>query len=52
MACYCPEVRVIEPWAKDMREWVRAGATAADVNDAIEQAEPIRIRIKCRGGAR
>jgi len=51
LACYCRDVRVIEPWAKDLRAWLRAGATAADVNEAIVRAQPFRVRIACRGGA-
>lgn len=49
LACYCREVRVIEPWAKDLRTWLQAGATAADVNAAIAAAEPMRVRLVIAG---
>ncbi|MCC7388527.1 MAG: hypothetical protein IT431_07130 [Phycisphaerales bacterium] len=51
LACSCRDVRVVEPWAKDLREWLRAGATVADVNEAIARAGTVRVRIACRGGA-
>lgn len=50
LACYCRDVRVIEPWAKDLRAWLQAGATPADVNDAIAHAEPVRVHLRARGG--
>jgi hypothetical protein len=51
LACYCTDVRVIEPSAKDLREWFRSGATPRDVHDAIERADPVRLGVRCRGGA-
>ncbi|MCC7389535.1 MAG: hypothetical protein IT431_12275 [Phycisphaerales bacterium] len=49
LACYHRDVRVIEPPVKDLREWLRGGATAAQVNDAIERAAPSRLCVRCRG---
>ncbi len=51
LACYHRDVRVIEPPVKDLREWLNAGATAADINDIIAFSEPERVRIGLRGGA-
>lgn len=51
VACYCREVRVIAPPVKDLREWLKAGATTADMNEAIDRADRVRVRITCRGGA-
>jgi hypothetical protein len=50
----CPTVRIIRPPAgvKDARQWVQRGATAADVQAAIDAAEPMRLRIKTRAAAR
>ncbi|MFG0242226.1 MAG: hypothetical protein ACF8R9_05505 [Phycisphaerales bacterium JB054] len=50
LALYCRDVRVVEPWAADLREWLRAGATHADVRLAIEQAEPTRVCFTRPGG--
>jgi hypothetical protein len=45
-----PLVKVIEPPAsvKDIREWKRQGATAADVLTAAEQATPRRMKLGVR----
>jgi hypothetical protein len=58
LVAYCPEVRVITPPAgvKDAREWRRRGATAADVQTAIDAA-PVRklavsVRIRGKAGVR
>ncbi len=54
----CPEVRIITPPAgvKDAREWKRSGATAADLQAAIEAAPVRRLsvltRIRGKAGAR
>lgn len=50
LACYCRDVRLIEPRAKDLRAWLQAGATAADVNEAIARAEQVRVRLRRCGG--
>lgn len=43
-------VRVAEPPGlhKDLREWLRAGATNADVERAIEAAERVRVTVQVR----
>lgn len=43
-----PDVRVIRPTAgmKDARAWKNAGATAADINQAIEQARSRRLTVR------
>lgn len=48
LALHSPDVRVISPPVKDMREWVRAGATAAHVEEAIASAAPIRLAVSVR----
>lgn len=45
---YVPSVRVITPPAKDAREWVRGGATAAEVNTLIEGTASRTLKIACR----
>jgi DNA primase len=47
LAAYVPAVRVITPppGVKDARAWKRSGATAADVEAAIDAAEPRRLPI-------
>lgn len=53
----CPDVRIIRPpdGIKDAREWVKRGATRAEVERAVELAEPIprwsaRAVAAVRGG--
>jgi len=51
LSVYCPGgVRVIEPptGIKDAREWVRSGATKADVQAAIEAATARNVNIETR----
>jgi hypothetical protein len=43
---YVPDVRVAIPPLKDLREWVRGGATQGEVIELIEQAE--RVSLKTR----
>lgn len=45
---HCPSVRIIQPpeGINDAREWVRRGATAADIERAAEHSEPITISIR------
>jgi hypothetical protein len=47
LVCYAPAVRVIEPppGLKDVREWMRAGGTQADVERAIGAAPVRRLRV-------
>jgi hypothetical protein len=52
LAPYCRDVRVVTPPVKDMREWVRAGANAAHVHEAIASASPIRITVSARRAGR
>jgi len=44
---YCRAVRIITPpnGIKDARDWQRAGATTADVQAAIDAAEPRRLHV-------
>jgi hypothetical protein len=48
LVAYCPAVRVIAPPTgfKDAREWKRRGATAADVQAAIDVAPVRRLAIE------
>jgi len=48
LAAHCKSVRVITPpiGIKDAREWVRHGATAADVLRAVDGADPARLSVK------
>ena len=50
LAAYCPAVRVIAPPAgiKDAREWKQRGATAADVQAAIDAAPVRRLAVQVR----
>jgi hypothetical protein len=50
LVAYCPAVRVIVPPAgiKDAREWKRCGATAADVQAAIDAAPVRRLAVNVR----
>ena len=50
LVAYCPEVRVIAPPAgvKDAREWKRSGATAADVQVAIDAAPVRKLAVSTR----
>ncbi len=43
-------VRVAEPWGSfnDLREWLRAGATTADVERAIEAVERVSVTVRVR----
>lgn len=45
---HCREARVIAPPAgvKDLRAWVRAGATRGDVDDRVRAAEPRRLVVR------
>lgn len=52
LATYCRDVRVVTPPAKDAREWVRGGATRADVLAAINAAEPLRLGLEIRRAGR
>jgi hypothetical protein len=42
---YVPTVRVITPPTKDLREWLRAGATAGDLAALIAATVPLQIRV-------
>jgi hypothetical protein len=48
LAAYCPAVRIIAPPAgvKDAREWKRRGATAADVERAIDAAPVRKLTVR------
>ena len=50
LLAYCSDVRVIAPPAgiKDAREWKRSGATAADVQAAIDAATSRKLRVSVR----
>jgi len=50
LMAHCPMVRMIAPPAgvKDMREWRRGGATAADVQTAIDAAEVRKLPVSIR----
>ncbi len=50
LTAYCRDVRVIAPPAsvKDAREWKRSGATAADVQAAIDAAEARKLGVATR----
>lgn len=50
LAAYCRDVRVITPPAKDLREWLRSGATPKDVQQAMEAARSVFISIQRSGG--
>jgi phage/plasmid primase-like uncharacterized protein len=56
LVAYCSEVRIITPPAsvKDAREWKRSGATAADVQAAIDVApvRKLRVSVRRKAGAR
>lgn len=41
----CPDVRVIEPptGIKDLRDWVKRGATREDLGDVVAAARPMKI---------
>ena len=47
LVCYCPAVRVIVPpnGVKDVRDFVRAGGTRADLEAAIAAAPVRRLRV-------
>jgi hypothetical protein len=48
LALYTPDLRVVAPPAgfKDLRAWVRAGATRADVNELTQSADARRANIR------
>ena len=50
LRAYCPSVRVVEPpdGGKDARAWRRAGATRADVQDVIEQADVKHVDVQVK----
>jgi hypothetical protein len=50
LVVYCSEVRIIAPPAgvKDAREWKRRGATAADVQAAIDAARVRKLTVSTR----
>ncbi len=52
LVAYCAAVRGLAPpeGVKDMRDWKRAGATPAEVLQAVERAPRYRVRIRCTGG--
>lgn len=50
LSTVCCNVRVFVPPAGDIREWVVGGARVRDVNDALETA--LQVRLKVVGGAR
>ena len=56
LVAYTAAVRIIAPPAgiKDAREWKRNGATAADVQAAIEAApiRKLRVSIRRKAGGR
>ena len=39
LSVFCPQVQIITPPCKDMRDWVKSGATKQDVVDAINGAD-------------
>lgn len=50
---YVPDgVRIVTPPAKDVREWVRAGATRDDLARAVDAAPLLQLRYGVKGGAR
>lgn len=49
---HCPRVRLLVPPAEDARQWLRIGATPAELLDAIGAAAPVGIRITARGASR
>jgi hypothetical protein len=49
---YCRDVRLVTPPVKDMREWLRVGATAAQVSAAIVAATPFRLTVSARRAVR
>jgi len=46
----CPDVRIICPPAsfKDMRDWLRAGLTAEELDKTISSAESIKTKVRFR----
>src|SRR5262249_54372365 len=51
LVAYAPAVRVIAPpeGIKDVRDWLRAGGTRADVERAIEAAQARRLTVRAVG---
>ena len=52
---YCPVVRVIRPpddGLKDAREWLRQGATHADVERVIAASEPLQLTVTAKPAGR
>jgi hypothetical protein len=45
LAGYVPTIRLVTPPAKDLRDWLRAGATAADLAKLIAGTAPLTITI-------
>lgn len=45
LACYAPTVRVVVPPAKDVREFLRFGGTAAEFDNLIDSAPVRRLRV-------
>ncbi|MCC7476719.1 MAG: toprim domain-containing protein [Pirellulales bacterium] len=45
-------VKICTPPAKDVREWIRGGATAEDINALIEGAPLMRLTYSTKGGTR
>lgn len=52
LLAYCAAVRIITPpvGIKDVREWKRRGATAADVAKIIDAARVRKLRIEAKAG--
>lgn len=50
----CKDVRVILPpeWAEDVREWVRGGASARDIQRAVDLAAPVGLLVDATRGRR
>ena len=48
LALYCPKVRVTEvsPGRKDVRDAIRAGWSAADIEAAISRTPPVSVRFR------
>lgn len=47
----CPDVRIVFPPEpiKDLRKWLNSGLTRGDLQDAIDKAKPLQIKIRMIG---
>ena len=43
---YVHHVRVVVPPAKDIRAWIRAGATGGQLRSLVERAQPLGLRLE------